>query len=619
MLNQNNKTMKSIKFLAAAGAVALLSTVGFTSCEKKNGPDNGSGTYSGETVKTQFSISIPEVGKTAKTAAPGVQRMPGNNTQQSGNFLGMDNIVLMPYNVNTTDIESGDTRLGNIINLSTLGGDIATGGLSATAAKYKVYSNVSIPLGTNHFLFYAHGTAPSSTEDEKFAYGQLTATNVVNNNLNHPSNISFDLVSIPLTNKSTEETNLATYLTNIATANDGSTENGHTWATYSLTYGGDDGIKKLYDDFVTLRAGSAMSILKTVEDLYNSLEMYNEAYKASHSGTNDAVVKAVMDSILNKAHFTGDGGVGTRTLAWDAFAGNNYPRSLNLPDGAASVKWNGSQFDYATDLNYNSFGVSNPASYVYPSCIYYYVNSTLETSTEKESTKYGDKTWNEILTDLYDAETYVNTSTRSVAIVKPIQYGVALLKTNVAAANSSLSDYYAINNTLGVTGVTVDATQLTMTGVLVGGQGTVGFDFVPTSSEPGSKVIYDKTLDGTGTWNLNTTTSYNYTLLLETPANKAIYVAIEFENGDKDFYGEGGKLIPKGTKFYVVGQLSSSTTSDSRTKVFEQDYTTTANFTISNLSKAYNVVPDLRTESLELGFSVDLNWETGNTYTIDIN
>ena len=66
-------------------------------------------------------------------------------------------------------------------------------------------------------------------------------------------------------------------------------------------------------------------------------------------------------------------------------------------------------------------------------------------------------------------------------------------------------------------------------------------------------------------------------------------------------------------------------------KVFVQDYKTIANFsfgagtadtdhdgaadTPGGFGNAYVTIPDLRTPKLELGFSVDLHWQEGITFT----
>ena len=54
------------------------------------------------------------------------------------------------------------------------------------------------------------------------------------------------------------------------------------------------------------------------------------------------------------------------------------------------------------------------------------------------------------------------------------------------------------------------------------------------------------------------------------------------------------------------------------TRVFIQDYTTKANFTINSLKNAYVTIPDLRASKLQLGLSVDLTWQSGLIFNVDI-
>ena len=129
-------------------------------------------------------------------------------------------------------------------------------------------------------------------------------------------------------------------------------------------------------------------------------------------------------------------------------------------------------------------------------------------------------------------------------------------------------------------------------------------------------------------------------LALETAANTPIYVAVEFlNNSGQDFVGFDG-VVPEGGKFYLVAQLDPASATEAANaaatgnKVFKQDFKTIANFTISagisntdpswvdgttentgGLGAAYNTIPDLRTPKLELGLSVNLNWQPGITFT----
>jgi hypothetical protein len=118
----------------------------------------------------------------------------------------------------------------------------------------------------------------------------------------------------------------------------------------------------------------------------------------------------------------------------------------------------------------------------------------------------------------------------------------------------------------------------------------------------------------------STYSKINHTLALETKANEKKRICLEFVNTGKDFFGVGHKLIPAGSKFYLITELEPGKKEvenpNSKNQVFLQDYITTAKLTIGeeSLQKAYNVVPDLRSPKLELGLSVDLKWQQGITF-----
>lgn len=153
-----------------------------------------------------------------------------------------------------------------------------------------------------------------------------------------------------------------------------------------------------------------------------------------------------------------------------------------------------------------------------------------------------------------------------------------------------------------------------------------------------------------GTTNLiyakpGTASDANYTLVFDNYVNpqtgssqEAVNIAIELENNsDVEFYGVDGK-IAKGQKFYLIGKLDPNdnagtitnhnitwTAEDKSniparevTRVFIQDYTTKANFTINSLKNAYVTIPDLRASKLQLGLSVDLTWQSGLTFDVPI-
>lgn len=125
-------------------------------------------------------------------------------------------------------------------------------------------------------------------------------------------------------------------------------------------------------------------------------------------------------------------------------------------------------------------------------------------------------------------------------------------------------------------------------------------------------------------------TNPNYTLVLDNknssttnaPQSK-VYVTVELENNMGDFYGAEG-LIPAGSRFYLVGELNPNGTTATQPsgetidRVFVKDHTTIANFTITNLKKAYNHIPDMRTSKINVGLAVDLEWKSGITFDVNL-
>ena len=156
------------KFLkyAFVGAIALTG-FGLVSCSSDDDLDNPNGGVTGEEVKTAFTISFPNnVISTRQTAAT----VQDAGTTES--FRGLDDFYLIPFG---SAITAGtETKIGSIIELAGFGKsdfDIAT-------ANAKVYTGKTVPVGTNHFLFYAKAQDGSlnntiTSVADKHQYGTL--------------------------------------------------------------------------------------------------------------------------------------------------------------------------------------------------------------------------------------------------------------------------------------------------------------------------------------------------------------------------------------------------------------------------------------------------------------
>ena len=640
--------MKKYFSYALVGAIALTGAVGFSSCSSSSDEVVGNNpSYNSEqsSVKTQFTISF------SKNVASTRQSEGIVQAKASTPFRGMDNIVLLPFGVagavNTDPIGSTLTKLGKAIELKNiiypsqfedLTNSIPASTLTDESNSNSVlYNDVTIPVGTGSFLFYGKAI-DNSLSGDKFVDGSLAMTG------DEPSSITFTPVQ---TNKNSTVSatgeHLAYYLTQIAQATNwagcANTDNSaQPW--YNV------GLGDLYTKFTSLKTGSSLDVQAAIEDLYGTIK-----------NNTDAVSTAIKSRILNtEVRNSTDNekyaSVSGTTLSFSDKLGNSFttgegktlyfPFDVNLPDGAALLKYDTDpdnttvkKFSQVTDgvsnTNTGSTETTAYTDYVYPASLYYYCNSGIITSNSSQATAYnGTDNWTTI-SGKYNDGPSVKTSTRSVAILDPIQYAVGRLDMTIKTADNTLYDKNgdAYNASAG----------FTVTGVLIGGQKAVGYDFLPSGTKLWT--IYDNIQKSQPSALTATTTASapNYTLALETAVNTKVYVAVELINKGKDFQGADG-VVPAGCKFYLVAELDptednttvgSKVTNSSYTghKVFKQDFKTFANFTIvagssgstgntKGLAAAYNTIPDLRTPQLELGLSVDLTWQPGVQFDLDL-
>lgn len=579
--------MRKFQSFAFAGAIALAGVAGFSACSSDDAveaPINP--TFDGESVKAAFAISLP--------GATGTRMSAGEAQEDGGisSFLGMKDIYLFPFQ-SVSDIAGTTIIDKNAISLAVIE---KTGLNTYQTANKKVYSNVSFDLGVNKFLFYGQA---KDTKDEGVLNASYLNTKI-NNNTKIEEAIKFTLAqAYNISGDTDSPTNILSTLNGIAQKLDASSESD---------------IQALSISLKTLTAGSATSVLKALEDLYNSLAKLNKQ-------------DVVADYIAAGKILVPSGSAVPYTLAWDPSKVKNYPNTVGLPDGAVALKFESGAFKYDEYTSVEGLNIAARTNYMKPAALYYFVNSPAMVSnsthtTELNSTSSDD--WSSIQT--YYTEGAVAASTQSVIIKDEIQYGVACLKSTVKIKeNTTLYDSGDGTNPANI--VTVPNAGYNVTGILVGGQPkTASWNFTSSGSE--EYTVYD------GVFNkVNNVVTYdasctpNFTLLLETTENltTGVNVAIELENTGSDFYGKDHKLIPAGSKFYLVGKLNQNSikgngSATNANKIFLQDFTTSATFTIgaTSLAGAYNVIPDLRSPKLEFGLSVDLTWQNGLTFDVNL-
>jgi len=298
----------------------------------------------------------------------------------------------------------------------------------------------------------------------------------------------------------------------------------------------------------------------------------------------------------------------------------DYPQKYNIPAGAVSTAFADGAFGGSGAHAYGDLDPDALTKYVYPAELWYTANTKIKTANASKASTYESASyWKDVL-DAYGAgEGTVGANTKSIALIDTIQYAVARLDVNVKIAAGDIHD----NNPVpGSPAIAIPVGGYPLKAVLVGGQRNVGFNFTPLG---GSDVytIYDTVMTSAIAAQQDAGSLFNSTLVLETAADDGnhgsdIPVALEFINKGGDFYGIGNQLIPSGARFYIVGKLAAASATETSSKVFKQDFTTIARFNITTLAKAYSTVPDLKAPQLEIGMSVDLQWQAGHTYDIDI-
>jgi hypothetical protein len=329
------------------------------------------------------------------------------------------------------------------------------------------------------------------------------------------------------------------------------------------------------------------------------------------------------------------------------------PTAFNLPNGAAILFLDASgHFTYknpSTSLLEQDVTTA-AANYMYPAELLYFDNSALRVNDlEKKAADYpnGVNPWDtESSWSGWTANGVVTSTTRSIAVKNNINYGVAMLETKVALDGTAFNDNRsALITTESDQSLSVDQVkQFKLTGVLIGGQNhQMGWNYLATAdgTTDWNYTIFDNQINGSGSIPTGEGEA-NYTLVFDNyhtgdqAAQTDVLVALEFENQGIDFYGKDN-LVLNGGKFYLVGklELGTKTIADANwpayyaippytaagatnkiTRVFVQDFMTTATFKIgaNSLKDAFVTVPDLRSTQTSLALSVDLKWQTGLSF-----
>lgn len=383
----------------------------------------------------------------------------------------------------------------------------------------------------------------------------------------------------------------------------------------------DDHLKNLLKKFTNegnSLPGSAASIKKWIDNLIALIDI-----DLADNNTPEGVKTILNDAIRPEA-----------TIQKGNIESSNYPRNLELPDGAAVLRWADVQENETTVKKFmpqvNATTLDNINSidrFAYPVPLYYSLATTISTSEEKVDfeTLYSTvnstsekNAWNQIVEDNTFNGNRVTAATKAVVLDNPVQYAVAQLQVNIKASGLSLPD-------AGGNPVPLGTEYFPLTGVIVSDQRPVDFKFEQeiigegSHAEDNVKFIYDNYMDNPyylATAGDNTWTNACNTLVFESHIDEDVHIILEFENkSNHDFECIDG-VVYSGTRFYLIGLVEpahyntegSTVNPENNRRVFTRDYITKVNMTVSSLAKAYNVPPNLLTNNLEVGVETTPQW-----------
>jgi hypothetical protein len=506
-------------------------------------------------VKTRFALSLTNSVKT---------RMDANLAQVDEQFRGMSGIQVFTFN---DDVTANSTIANNPIALA----DFTE--FYAANVNAQVYTDVTIPVGTSDFLFYGkiadnggEGELIASYDKETLQLGASVA-----------DAINFDLVPI------VDDIDFSGGDDIVAGLN----------AVYAAIPE-DPSWDELRAAFQSLKAGSWCSVAAFMEDMYQAVVA---------GDPNETTITGAIEA----AGFVTDNG-------YAVVKDNGFPRDLGLPDGAVQVAFADGEFAY-TYPSVDGMDVPAMTAYTLPAELYYTVNTkgVIDEETTHAPNFNNYEVWNDVITTEYAENVApVTLTTKSVVLLDQVQYAVGRLDATVKVSAETVKDSGAEGGVANY--VAVPADGYPVTGILIGGQKQVTWDFTPVE-DADEFTIYDANVEGAAV--VGTASEPMYTLALETASDQVVNIAVEFENTGDDFYGVNHQVIPAGTKFYLVAQLDPTKAKNyaqgTLDKVFFQDHATKLDLTIGELSlqNAYNVVPDLRSPKLEFGLSVNLEWLEG--------
>lgn len=600
------------------------------------------------TADLVFSVSASAEKQTRMT-----EEVVQASVTQTSAYRGIQDICLIPFKVDAP-IPHGATPDFPEDPINGVIGE-ESGHIDASSWFY-FYNHSPFTTGVKSFLIYGRAVPTYGTKAAEDITNEDKATNgslVVNYVDERPENIGFHLEPIyqpsnePLPEgQKTPAQKIADYLTYIAETDYEEGSHHYYWKTAGSSLSEDDpslvnyqSLENCYNNFIAKEtnvttvgkyfAGSSPNIKALVNALYDQINAlsggdFNDQSKEAYKLKN-----AILDRIHSSTYVTVDNDQVTELKGCD-----DYPASYGLPDGSAALQWvyDVNEFQVRTH-NTTQAEINDITRYAYPPELYYRTNSALKAMGEMDMNGvYAETTWSGVLSHYaagVGGTDVIAPDTKSVVVVNPLQYAVGHLQLNFRAEGATLKDNDNVD-------ITIGTTNFPLTGIIVGSQRPVDFEFKPVNSEADVRFSYDKHVgkkDGntTATCYLKHLTGDSYegsvnSLALQTPDDEDVYILLEFRNNSGvSFKGYEGDIIYPGCKFYLLGKAEpmdkpdgTDTRLDYQKRVFTQDHTTIVNIKVTSLKEARNTVPNILSEKLEVGVLLTLQWDPATPTNVQL-
>ena len=581
-------------------------------------------------------------------------------TEMDQTFRGMTEVTLVPFDVRGR-ISSGDLSIFHPAYLSDITPGYYSKALEEDGASYVsglvMYSNAHLypkseaylPCGMASALVY--GRPPvveaATAVEQNHLNGALAVSGLApQSSLRTAGEISFSPVPICEVSIPVESEQITSVLNEIASALTYTTsyryeDAGGIWNTGSVTLSWNDSIKdaqlrELFEWFTNdghLCSEAGHNVEYMISRLYRILKEDYTSYDgtpyehvtAAHTypamlgyGTTPLtyaiLYNGIRDEIVRRIEALRT--AGTLEITSDnkvLFASESlsrHPESYGLPDGAAVMRWNGISFVPVTQA---LDGVAPLMSYCYPPDLWYFVNTTLSTSTQDRESVYtqDNPSWKNDILPTYRSGKILHSDTKSAALDSALQYSCAMLVATVRASGETLDDGDGLLSTQ----VSTASGKLPVTGVIVGSQRTLGFDFTPTGTT--DYFLYDNCISNVFLTRTELASAPQVrTLVSQTPDREPVYFSLELRNDTGEAFTGADGLIMQGAKFYLVGSIELPD-DDSFARAFERGHITRINCLVTSLAEARTAIPDLEHPHLSAGLQVNVNWkESTPTYLI---